>query len=52
MRIKSTLPLLVPGIRWTNHTHGAIPSDDLAVAADLFYRCSDFHDAAPITWYL
>jgi hypothetical protein len=28
-------------------THGPVAADDLAVAADLFYRSPDFHDFSP-----
>jgi hypothetical protein len=39
---KSALPLLVPGFR-ANHAHRAFAADDLTIAAQFFYRCSDFH---------
>src|SRR5450631_1694710 len=38
----STLTLLMPRIR-ANHAHDAIAPDDLAIAANLFYRSHYFH---------
>lgn len=42
-----TLSLLVTWIRITDHTHYTLASNDLAISADLFYRCSYFHLPTP-----
>lgn len=42
-----TLSLLVSRICITNHTDHTLTTNDLAVSADLFYRCSYFHLPTP-----
>src|SRR5687768_13829440 len=39
---RSALPLFVPRIL-ADHAHDALSADDLAVAANPFYRCQYFH---------
>jgi hypothetical protein len=39
----SALALLVAQIG-ANHTHHAVPADDLAIAANLLHGSADFHD--------
>jgi hypothetical protein len=41
-RLQLALALLMARIS-ANHTHNAIATNDLAVAANLFYRCQHFH---------
>jgi hypothetical protein len=41
-KIKSTLPLLVPFVR-ADHANDATTAHNLAMLAQFFYRCPDFH---------
>jgi len=38
-----SLPLLVAGLNFADHSQGALALDDLAVAANFLYRCTNFH---------
>jgi hypothetical protein len=44
----STLTLFMTTF-FTNHPDNTIPANDLAIAADFFYRCANFHGPAPIS---